>query len=56
MADAMVEALERHGDPTRVKRILRRVDTMLGQYMFFSYLGFANAKSIVLIATLFVFY
>ena len=33
MADAMVEALERHGDPTRVKRILRRVDTMLGQYM-----------------------
>jgi len=33
MADAMIEALERHGDPTRVKRILRQVDTMLGQYM-----------------------
>jgi predicted PurR-regulated permease PerM len=33
MADALVEVLERHGDPTRVKRILQRVDTTLGQYM-----------------------
>jgi predicted PurR-regulated permease PerM len=33
MADAMIEALERYGGSSRVKRILQRVDTMLGKFM-----------------------
>jgi predicted PurR-regulated permease PerM len=33
MVDALIEAFEQHGDPTRVKRILGAVDTMLGKYM-----------------------
>ncbi len=33
MMDALIEALERHGDPTSLKRILGQVDTMLGKYM-----------------------
>ena len=33
MADAFIEAVEQRGDGTRVKRILRRVDTMLAKYI-----------------------
>jgi predicted PurR-regulated permease PerM len=33
MVDAIIEAGERRGNPTVVKRILERVDTMLGKYM-----------------------
>lgn len=33
VAEASVEALESHGDPTRIKRILQRVDQMLAGYI-----------------------